>query len=335
MPKSSNQKLKLLYLSKIFLENTDAEHPMTLKELSGELAKYEISAERKSLYDDIELLRVFGLDICVIRDRQVRYYVGNHVFELAELKLLVDAVQSSKFITEKKSNSLIRKIEGLGSRYEAARLHRQVTVSNRLKAENEEIFCNVDMIHRAISAGRKICFRYFEWNAEKKRVLRRDGAFYRISPWALIWDDENYYMIGYDSEAQTLKHYRVDKMLELHVSKDAREGEKEFSALDMTQYSKQVFGMYGGELCNVRLSCDTSLAGVVLDRFGKEIIIANHGERFEFTAKVMLSPNFYSWVLGFGNKVRVVSPGFVADRVAEVAREVLEMYGDNKDAGSK
>ncbi|MBQ8817085.1 MAG: WYL domain-containing protein [Clostridia bacterium] len=327
MPKSSNQKLKLLYLSRIFLENTDSAHAMTLKELSDALAKYEISAERKSLYDDIEMLRVFGLDICVIRDRQVRYYVGSHDFELAELKLLVDAVQSSKFITEKKSNSLIRKLEGLCSKYEAAQLHRQVTVSNRLKAANEEIFCNVDMIHRAISENRKICFRYFEWTPEKKRALRREGAIYRISPWALTWDDENYYMIGYDSEAQTLKHYRVDKMLELYMDKSAREGEKDFSNLDMTQYSKQVFGMYGGELCNVRLSCDKSLAGVVIDRFGTDIVIANHGERFEFTVKVMISPTFYSWVLGFGNKVKVVSPDYVRDRVTEIAHEVVAAYG--------
>ncbi|MBO5204198.1 MAG: WYL domain-containing protein [Clostridia bacterium] len=326
MPKSYNQKLKLLYLMRIFLENTDASHGITLKELSSELAKYEIRAERKSLYDDIEMLRVFGLDICVARDRQVRYYAGSHTFELAELKLLVDAVQSSKFITEKKSNALIKKLSSLCSKYEAVKLHRQVTVSNRLKAENEEIFCNVDMIHRAISENRRICFRYFEWSPEKKRVLRHDGAFYCISPWALTWDNENYYMVGYDSDAKALKHYRVDKMLELYIAKESRDGEKEFSALDMTQYSKQVFGMYGGELCNVRMSCDNSLAGVVIDRFGRDIVIANHGDRFEFTAKVMLSPNFYSWVLGFGNKVRVVSPDFVVDRIAEIAEEILEAY---------
>ena len=326
MPKSSNQKLKLLYLSKIFLENTDASHALTVGELIDELAKYEIRAERKSVYDDIEMLRVFGMDIQVVRDKQVRYYVGRHSFELAELKLLVDAVQSSKFITEKKSNALIKKLESLSSKYEAAQLHRQVTVSGRLKAENEEIFCNVDMIHKAISSGRKICFRYFDWTPEVKRVLRHDGSFYSISPWALIWDDENYYMVGYDSDVQSLKHYRVDKMLELYVSKEARDGRREFEALDMSQYSKQVFGMYSGETCHVRLSCDNSLAGVVIDRFGREIVIAKGEARFEFTAKVMLSPNFYSWVLGFGNKVRVVSPSFVSDRGAEIAREVLEQY---------
>ena len=329
MPKSSNQKLKLLYLAKIFLENTDSTHALTLKELSDALAKYEVRAERKSLYDDIELLRVFGLDVCVHRDRQVRYYVGKHTFELAELKLLVDAVQSSKFVTEKKSSSLIKKIESLASRYEAAQLHRQVTVSNRLKAANEEIFCNVDMIHRAISENRKICFRYFEWTPEKKRALRRDGAFYCISPWALTWDDENYYMVGYDSDTQSLKHYRVDKMLELYMEKLPREGEKAFEALDMTQYSKQVFGMYGGELTLVRLSCDRSLAGVVIDRFGTDIVIANHGERFEFTVKVMISPTFYSWVLGFGNKIKVVSPPSVRDEVAAIAKEVVQAYEDD------
>ena len=330
MPKSSNQKLKLLYLAKIFLENTDNAHALTLKELSDELARYEIRAERKSLYDDIELLRVFGIDIAVVRDRQVRYYAATHTFELAELKLLVDAVQYSKFITEKKSNALIKKIVGLASRYEASKLNRQVTVSNRLKADNEEIFCNVDMIHRAISENRQISFRYFEWDAQKKRVLRRDGAFYTVSPWALTWDDENYYLIGYDGDADTLKHYRVDKMLELFMEKSERAGKEKFSELDMTQYSKQVFGMYGGELCHVRLSCDKSMAGVVIDRFGTDVIIANHGERFEFTVKVMISPTFYSWVLGFGNKVRVVSPQSVSDRVTEIAREVLEAYGQDK-----
>ena len=326
MPKSSNQKLKLLYLAKIFLENTDALHTMTIKDLADALAGYEIKAERKSLYDDIELLRVFGLEICVKRDRHVSYYAGRHTFELAELKLLVDAVQSSKFITEKKSNTLIRKLEGLTSKYEAAQLHRQVTASNRLKASNEEIFCNVDMIHRSISENRKICFRYFEWNAEKKRVLRHDGRFYCVSPWALIWDDENYYMIADDSDSATLKHYRVDKMLELYMEKSAREGERIFAGLDMTQYTRQVFGMYGGELCNVRLSCDKDMAGIVIDRFGTDIVIANHGERFEFTVKVMLSPTFYSWLLGFGKQIYVVSPEHVRERALQLAEEAAEVY---------
>ncbi len=324
MPRSSNQKLKLLCLARIFYEDTDAEHSLTVKELIASLAKYEICAERKSIYDDIELLRVFGMDICTVRDTGVRYYLGKREFELAELKLLVDAVRSSKFITQRKSDMLIKKLERLAGRHEAVKLHRQLTLTNSLKADNEEIFCNVDMVHRAMAENRRICFRYFEWTPEKKRVLRRDGAFYTVSPWSLTWDDENYYLIAYDEISQTLKHYRVDKMLELHIDAERREGREKYEALDMSQYARQVFGMYGGELTSVRLSCERSMAGVVFDRFGTDIVIANHGERFEFTVKVMASPTFYSWVLGFGKRVRVVSPEFVKDKIKELAREALE-----------
>lgn len=326
MPRRPNQKLKLLYLMKIFNECTDEKHAMTVLELSNALAAYEISAERKSLYDDMELLRVFGMDIRCVRDRSVKYYVGSRSFETAELKLLVDAVQSSKFITQRKSELLIRKLEKLNSKYEASELHRQVVVTNRVKTENEDIFNNVDMIHRAISENRKIRFRYYEWNADKRRVLRRDGAFYQISPFALTWDNENYYMLGYDSEAQMIKHFRVDKMLELSVSKEKREGEQAFERFDLASYSKQLFGMYGGELCAVGFECDKSLAGVVIDRFGTDVMMSNRGESFTFTARVMISPTFYSWVLGFGNKIKIVYPESVANKVAELAREILQNY---------
>ena len=330
MAKGSNQKLKLLYLMRIFNENTDETHGLTLAEIIDELGKYEISAERKSLYDDIEMLKLFGLDIRVARERQVRYYLGSHRFELAELKLLVDAVESSKFITEKKSNSLIKKLESQASRYDAAKLRRQVFLSGgRLKAENEEIFCNVDMIHRAIAENRKICYRYFEWSADKRRILRRDGEFYKISPFALSWDDENYYMIGYDSEAERIKHFRVDKMIELYIDRDKRDGADVFADFDVSVYRKQVFGMYGGEPCNVTVLCDASLAGVVIDRFGRDVTICNHGENFSFSAKVMLSPTFYSWILGFGGKMKVESPPYVAEEVARIAKEVAAVYENN------
>ncbi|MBO5883220.1 MAG: WYL domain-containing protein [Clostridia bacterium] len=329
MAKGSNQKLKLLYLWRIFNELTDESHGLTLAEISEELGKYEISSERKSLYDDIEMLKLFGMDIKVVRDRKVRYYLDSHTFEIAELKLLVDAVESSKFITEKKSNSLIKKLEGFASKYDAAKLRRQVLVSGRLKAENEEIFCNVDMIHRAIAENRKICFRYFDWTASKRRELRRNGDFYKISPWALSWDDENYYLIGYDSEAECIKHFRVDKMIELYMDKEKRDGAQSFSDFDMTVYRKQVFGMYGGEACNVIINCDASLSGVVIDRFGRDVTISDHGETFTFSAKVMLSPNFYSWVLSFGGRMKIESPPYVAEEVAKLAHEALERYNEN------
>jgi predicted DNA-binding transcriptional regulator YafY len=325
MPKSSNQKLKLLYLARIFLENTDPSHALTVKELIDELARYEIKAERKSVYDDIERLRVFGIDVQVTRDRQVRYYVGKHTFELAELRLLADAVSAAGSITEKKSGSLVKKLESLGSKYDAVQIQKCVTVAGSAKADSEEIFCNVDMIHRAIAANKRIGFRYFEWTTDKKRRLLKDGAFYSISPWALMLDRDVYYMIGYDSDVGELVRYRVDKMIELYIGKQARDGQRVFEASDI-QHTNVAFGTWGGEICYVRLSCDNSLADEVVDRFGKDIIIAKGEDRFEFTAKVMLGTRFYSWILSFGNGVRVVSPTSVSEHVAALVRELAETY---------
>ena len=214
MPKSSNQKLKLIYLMKILLERTDETHSITMPEIIEALAAYDISAERKSLYNDIENLRVYGLDVIGTQeDRTYSYHIGNRQFELAELKLLVDSVQSAKFITAKKSNELIKKIEGLASKYEASQLHRQVFVTGRVKTMNESIYYNVDRIHTAIAENSRITFQYFQWNVDKKMELRHDGALYEVSPWSLSWDDENYYLIAYDGNEGIIKHFRVDKML--------------------------------------------------------------------------------------------------------------------------
>lgn len=326
MSRRPNQKLKLLYLMRIFCEYTDEKHAMTVAELSDALAAYEISAERKSLYDDMELLRVFGMDIRVKRDRSVKYYLGSRNLETAELKLLVDAVKSSKFITQKQSDALIKKLEKMLSKYEASILRRQLVVTNRLKTENEDVFINVDLIHKAIAENRKIRFRYYVWNADKRRVFRRDGAFYSISPFALCWDNENYYMVGYDSDADIIKHFRVDRMLELSLSKDKREGESAFERFDMASHSKQLFGMYDGELCAVGFECDKSISDNIIDRFGTDIMMSNKGDRFTFTARVMVSPSFYAWVLGFGSKMKIVYPDRVAEHVRELAHDIINNY---------
>ena len=327
MAKKPNQKLKLLYLMKILLARTDTEHAMTLAEISAELAKYNIGAERKSLYDDLEMLKLYGIDVKVKRDRQVRYYVAKHPFSLAELKLLIDAVQASQSMTAAKSLELIRKLEGLGSQYQGSLLHERVYMENRLKAANEEIFANVETLYLAIARNRKIRCRYFEWNARKQRLLRKDGQEYRISPWALTWYDENYYLIAYDSEAGTVKHFRVDKMIEVRLLEDKREGERAFADFDTTMYSRQAFGMYGGESCNVRIRCDNDLAGVVIDRFGQEVTVLSNTETyFEFSAKVMICPAFFSWVLGFGGKMKILSPETVAEELVALARDALAAY---------
>lgn len=233
MAKSSNQKLKILYLAKIMQENTDEEHGLTMAEIIQILENYGVSAERKSIYDDFEVLRTFGIDIEKRTGKTVTYSVVQRDFELPELKLLVDAVQSSKFITHKKSSALIRKIEGLASKYEAKQLQRQVFVANRIKAMNESIYYGVDDIHRAISADRKVKFQYYDWNEKKEKQLRKDGKIYSVSPWALTWDDENYYMIAYDDESGIIKHYRVDKMIKIRVGEESRQGAELFKNFDM------------------------------------------------------------------------------------------------------
>lgn len=326
MPKMPNQKMKLLYLSKILQERTDAYHGLTLSEISAALREYGISAERKSLYDDLEALKLYGLEIETARDTHVRYYLKNHTFDLAELRLLVDAVQSAKFLTPQKSSELIRKIEGLGSKYEGAQIHRQVYSSNWLKTENEEIYKNIAALHRAILENRQISCKYFEWNAHKQRLLRRGGEEYRISPWGLSWEDEYYYLIAYDSGAEKIKHFRVDKMLKIRLLEEKREGSASFEDFDRAVYSRRVFGMYGGEQVNVRILADNSLAGVVLDRFGTGVTILNHGDWFEFSVKVMVSPTFFSWVLGFGGKMKILSPESVAKQAEDLAREVVSVY---------
>ncbi len=326
MAKQSNQKLKLIYLSQILRERTDDRHGMTLAEISSALHEYDIRAERKTLYDDIEALKLYGMDIRTVRDSHVHYYLGSRDFSIAELRILVDAVQSAKFLTPKKSRELIRKLEAMGSRYEATALHRQVYETNRLKTENEEIFGNIAMLHTAIAENRKIGCRYFEWNSYKQRLLRRNGDEYVISPWALSWDDEYYYLVAFDSQAGIIKHFRVDKMLKVRLLEEKREGESAFADFDPAIYSRRVFGMYGGEAVNVQIRAENSLAGVVLDRFGTEVTILNHGDHFVFCTKVMISPTFFSWVLGFGGKMKILSPPSVAEEAASLAREIVRVY---------
>ena len=212
MAKSANQKLKLLYLQKYLLEHSDENHPVTVADMIAYLAGHDISAERKSIYDDLEALRQFGLDIIKTSGRSTGYFVGERDFELPELKLLVDSVQSSKFITHKKTLSLIKKIESLASVHDAQLLQRQVYVRGRVKSMNESVYYNVDEISAAINADRSIKFKYFEYSVAKERRFRKNGAIYQVSPFALIWDDENYYLLGWDANAEMFKHYRVDKM---------------------------------------------------------------------------------------------------------------------------
>ena len=329
MAKSSNQKLKLIYLARILQEKTDEEHGLTMQQLIDELARYDVKAERKSIYDDIEALSYIGMDVLKeTSGGKTEYKLVSRTFELAELKLLVDAVQSSKFITRKKSESLIRKIEGLASTYQARKLARNVHVANRIKTMNESIYYTVDDIHSAIYQGKKITFQYFKWNEKGEKALRRDGKVYKVSPWALTWDDENYYLVAFDSEAGMIKHYRVDKMVKLKVCDEKREGEAHFRNFDMALYSRKTFGMYSGSDEQVTLRCMNPMADPIIDRFGQDVLMRPvAGEKaFDVTVKVSVSPVFLTWVMNFGGDIRIIGPQHVIDQQIELAKKTLEQY---------
>ena len=329
MPKSSNQKLKLLYLMQMLLERSDENHPLTVQDMIDELSQHDISAERKSIYADLEALQLFGLDIVRSKGKSTGYYIASRDFELPELKLLVDSVQSSKFITHRKTLSLIKKIEGLASVYDAQLLQRQVYVRNRVKSMNESVYYNVDEISGAISRDRIIRFNYFEFDVNKQRRYRHDGKVYEISPFALMWDDENYYMLGYDPEAEKLKHYRVDKMTNIESVETERSGKELFAGLDMSSYSKQVFGMFTGSEQTVKLRFENRLAGAVIDRFGKEVMLIPDGnEHFTVSADIAVSPQFYAWVFGFGTAVEILSPDSARQELAQLAKSVSRIYAD-------
>lgn len=328
MPKGSNQKLKLYHLAQIMLENTDDDHYITMPEIMSALEPYEVTADRRTIYADLKDLEALGIEV---EGEPVgggyRYHVVERPFELPELKLLVDAIQSSKFITERKTNALIRKLEKLVSKYEAMKLQRQVYVSGRIKTMNESIYYTVDTIHNAISENRKIRFQYFQWNVKKEMELRHDGAYYHISPWGLSWDAENYYLIGYDSEAGKIKHYRVDKMLRLQMSDEKREGKEYFKKLDMADYAKKSFGMFGGREEKVKLLVENTLAGVIIDRFGKDImLIPSDEEHFTVNVDVHVSTQFFGWIISLGERVKILGPEEVVAQMKEEIQRLARQY---------
>jgi len=328
MPKGTNQKLKLYYLSRIMLEKTDDEHMITMPEIKEALEAYGVTADRKSLYDDLQALEVLGIEVIGEKvGRNYYYHVGNKSFEIAELKLLVDSIQSSKFITEKKSSELIKKLTNMASVYEAAQLRRQVVVHGRVKTMNESIYYFVDDIHRAIAENKKISFEYMKWNEEKKLVRRKD-TLYVVSPWALTWDDENYYLIAYDDAAERIKHFRVDKLKSIQVLEDRRTGKDAFKAFDLARYAKMSFGMFGGKPTKVRISFENDLVGVFIDRFGRDIPIYSTDREgwSETSVEVAMSDQFLGWIFALGSKVKILGPKEVVERFKDELAAMKQLY---------
>ena len=328
MARSAYQKLKPLYIMNYLLQNSDEDHLVSMGQLIEHLAAHGIPSERKSVYDDIEALRVFGLDIVQGGSgKNAGYYIANRSFELPELKLLVDSVQSSKFITHKKTATLIKKIETLASIHEAQLLNRQVYVKNRIKTMNESIYYNIDAIQSGISQNKKIQFKYFEYTVQKTRHYRKDGAFYVVSPFAMTWDDENYYLVAFDSQAGIIKHYRVDKMTEISSTEEDRDGLDAYQALDMAVYARKVFGMFSGEEESVQLRFENHLVGAVLDRLGQDVfIIADGDDHFTVRADVVVSPQFFAWVTGFGAAAQIIGPDDVVEKMRQHINSVATLY---------
>ena len=328
--RGNNQKLKMLYLAKIFMEETDDDHRLTLQQIMTRLKDHGISSNRKTLYEDLELLGNYGLDILSEREgNQHYYYLGARDFELPELKLLVDSVQSAKFMTERRSRELIQKLETLTSRHQAQSLRRQVAISGRVKSMNVNIYDNVDKLHEAINANRQIRFKYYRWNVQKEKIYGHDGGWYQISPWALMWDDENYYLVGYDAEAdeRPIRHYRVDKMERLSLTEEPRQGQKDFRLFDLAHYTKSLFGMFGGEEKRVLLEAENDMAGILMDRFGKDIILVpTDEEHFKTVVTVAVSRQFYGWIFALGEGIRITGPEEVVAEMKQEASRLAEQY---------
>lgn len=323
-----DQKLRTLYLMEILLERTNDEHMLNATELCTILdQEYGISTDRRTIYTEMEILEKFGLDIQQKKGKNSGYYIGARDFELPELKLLVDAVQSSKFITEKKSKELIQKLEKLCCKTDAAILSKYVFIVNRPKTENETVYYNVDYIHNAIYENKEISFQYAEWTTKKEFKLKKEGAFYVVSPWALTWDDENYYLVAYDEVAGIIKHYRVDKMQRTKILKTDRKGEESFKNFDLASYAKKTFGMYGGIDAEVTLECKNELARVVIDRFGHDVWLIPQGEDyFKIKVLVSVSPQFFGWITGIGPGMKIIGPKDVKNQYKEYLLNVLENY---------
>lgn len=327
MAKSENQKLKLLYILKILEEETNENKPISTKDLISRLASFDIKAERKSIYDDMECLKRFGYDILYNTNKITGgYYLGERDFELAEIKTLIDMVQSSRFLTLKKSRELIAKLESMTDKQSAGKLQRSVYVANRAKSENESVFYSVDTINEAMNDNKSVLFQYYEYSIKKEIKLKKDGALYNVSPYFLMWSNDNYYLVGVDNSLGQIRHYRVDRMKKLSISTEDRMYSDLFDNFDIGKYSKGVFNMYDGEKAKVTLECANEYINVIIDRFGKDIIINPiDNNKFNAITDVYVGPQFYGWICGLNGGVKIKSPKSVAESFHEYVGNIYLM----------
>lgn len=325
MPKSNNQKLKLWFLYRILFEKTDENNPMTMPQIITELERYGISAERKSVYSDIDLLINAGVDIVSEKRDKYVYYMGSRDFQLAELKLLVDCVQASKFVTVKKSAELIRKLENLASKHQASELQRHVHIYDRVKTFNEKIYYNIDFLHNAINSNKKISFKYFSYNTVNEKKYKNEGNEYVVSPYGMVYSDDNYYLLAHYPKYEGITHFRVDKMTDIKIL------EEKCTVMDdnlnIADYTKKVFNMYKGKTETVTFLCDESIVSVVIDRFGDRVHLRKENEnQYSVSVKADISPTFFGWVFMLGNKIKLTTPENVVEEYKSFLRENINNY---------
>lgn len=328
MPRSSNQKQKLLLLADIFRTETNEDHPITLARLIEILSNNGIEAERKSLYDDIEVLCQYGMEIEKVgASRNTAYYYAGGTFGVHELKLLADAVACSKFITEKKSKELVTKLSSLANRHDADELKRNVIVSDRVKNANEQIYYTIDAIQQAIREKKKIRFLYFDYDCKKTKKYHNGGAYSEVSPYALCWREENYYLVGYYGKYESVTNFRADKIEKVEILDEKRiEPPKDFN---LNEYTKKRFGMFSGSDLRVTLRVHNSLSGVIFDRFGKSITVYNDDEDenyFVINQPVTASPIFYGWICQFGEKMEILAPDNIRQDFRKYIKKIYNIY---------
>ena len=325
MPKSDNQKLKIFYILDYLKENSHQDHPVRAAELLSMLERqHNIVCDRKTVYSDIAALQDYGVDIVSIPGKNGGYYIASRNFELPELKLLIDAVLSSRFLTEKKSRELIEKLCKECSVYDAQLMRRDVLVSGRVKSMNETIYYNVDAIQDAIGQNRQIAFRYFDWGIDGKRRYREKS--YTASPYGLCQDNENCYLLAH-SPRHGVTSYRVDRMSDISLLEESRTPCPELTGKALLDHANQLFQMYAGDAVNVKMRFHRSLTNAVMDKFGRDTMLIPDGEdHFVITDKVAVSPMFLSWVIGFGSKARILHPQSVIDACRDMCREAMEQY---------
>ncbi len=322
---STAKKLKILHIMQFLLKNSDEDHPVTLEDIHQYLLTHGIEAERKSIYNDISLLRDFGLDILNQRGRDSNYRLLSRPFELAELKLLVDAVESSRFITAKKTRELIGKIADLASLHQAQDLQHQLIRTGKIKAANESVFYTIDTLHQAIASDRQVSFRYQEYTIDRQIHFRRGGERYHVSPFALTWDDENYYLIAHYERYGRLSQFRIDRMNDVQISQNVRD--RIDPSIDLGDYVRSTFGMFSGESEELSIRLDQSLIQVVVDRFGQQIALHTEDEKtFTVFVKVVISPSFWGWLFQFGEKAQVIAPASAVTAYRDHCQKVLDLH---------